>query len=198
MTLLTDIPQWEPDELTAGDAATWSFDSSSTRVPGAVLSYSISGPIALPWNVAWITLVVGNTSTVKIPSDQTEQLTKGTYQFFRHLTDGADRYTVRLPPLRVRANPAEASNGDDTPWQEVAIAAIEGRLAGNATSGMMSYMVGGRQVMTYPLPELYRLLNQLRRELNAIRGNNRPRQRLVSFTPIDSRFPVPFLDYPWR
>ncbi len=194
------IPCHEPTHFVAGDTVSWTYDTVYSRAPGGVLSYAINGAQRLPWDPIWIVSLVGTVNTVKIPGASTKDLGGGTFDFRRIVTLSSDRYSDVLPALRIAANPATMKDGDGRPWQEVAIVAIQHQLAGTATAGMQSYMVDGRQVIHYAPEQLVKLLNRFQAQLNRIRRDYRPKQRLVTFTP-QRPLPIPFYDGlmgPWR
>lgn len=81
---------------------------------------------------------------------------------------GGERYRLEAGQLQVVAGLIGAAAGTDTRSDaEKALAAVTAMLAGKAGSGVESYRINGRELRSYPLPDLLRLQQQLRRDVQA-------------------------------
>ncbi len=172
--MAADIPTIAPTRATAGDTWEWEYaHDADYPAPDWVVSYAIRGIDAPTWDPDWVA-VVDQVSTITIPAAITSGLRGGTYSITRVLTNGARRVSSQLAFLLVSDDPAAMAPGDARPWQEAALEAVQAQLAGKATSGMQSYMIAGRQMMSYTLTELRSLRSMLIAELRLIRGTDTP------------------------
>lgn len=172
--MAADVPTSAPTRATAGDTWTWEFaHDADYPAPDWVVSYAIRGIDAPAWDPDWVT-VADQVSTIEIPASITAPLRGGVYALTRFLTNGTRRVSTGLAWLAVADNPAALQPGAARPWQEAALEAVESQLAGKAGSGMQSYMIAGRQMMSYSLTELRSLRSMLIAELRLLRGLESP------------------------
>lgn len=177
------IPRGEPTSAVAGDTWLWSvayadFPSSE----GWTLSYAFRGAGSLDTEASEVVAGTGDV-TVTIPATRTADLTPGTYYWTCTATGSGSyagrKHTAATGVLEVERNLALTAEGDALTWEERTLPVVEAALTGKLTDDMASYMIGGRQVVTIPVPELVKLRAQLRREIARQRG--RPwQQHLVT------------------
>lgn len=94
----------------------------------------------------------------------------GTYNVAAFVERAGERFEVpeEAGTLVVTPDPAAITAGVETRSQaEVALAAVQSLLAGKASSGVESYEVAGRQLKSYPLPDLIKLEAKLKAQVNA-------------------------------
>lgn len=124
---------------------------------------------------------------VNVPKATTAAWVADTYTVTAWVDDGTDRFPVpsECGEITVTPNPATLPVGIDTRSSAaIALEAVQAVLLGKATSGTMEYQINGRQLRSYPLPDLMRLEAKLKadvdRELIAagkdpVHGAGRPR-----------------------
>lgn len=129
---------------------------------------------------------VGDDHLLQVTATTTQSWAPGWWAWETWAELGAERYRLEAGQLQVVPGLIGAAAGVDTRTDaEKALAAVTAMLAGKAGSGVESYQINGRQLRSYPLPDLLRLQQQLRRDVQAektaadIAAGLGGRQRLV-------------------
>jgi hypothetical protein len=164
------LPDSPPTRAHAGATWTWTFQHPAERpAPTWAVAFAIVGKSQLEWNPAWVT-VSGQISTIAIPYNATDGLDGGTYDVTQIETSSTERVMTTLAPIAVLANPLNAQPGSTRAARlETLIGICDALLEGRATDGMMSFMVFGRQMMSFTLAEIRGLRKGWVDELRAVR-----------------------------
>lgn len=167
---MTTLPESPPTRAHAGASWSWTFQHDADRpAPTWAVSYSIVGKTRLEWDQTWVT-VDGQLSTIAIPFAATEGLAGGTYDVTQIEETSTERKMTTLAPIAVLPNPLNVVGGKTKAARlEALIEACDALLEGRATDGMQSFMVFGRQLMSYPLSEIRGLKKGYEDQLRAIR-----------------------------
>lgn len=163
-------------ELVAGD--TLDFTTTAEGYPpsdGWTLQYRLNPRFATPAQPGiTLTAVTLDESTYRLTASPsaTANWVPGVYGWAAWVTNGSHRITLeRGGELNVTPNPATQAQGvDSRSFFEVALANINAMLAGKAASGVAEYTVNGRQLKSYPLPDLLRLKREFETEVNRERA----------------------------
>lgn len=159
-SLAPQTPTSEPSFVRVGDSWIWSrtlgdYPSSESWT----LAYQLNGASAFTWSAGYIS-VVGSTYTVNIPASATQSLEPGTYVWVLTATGSGTyagrRDTVDYGRFDVQPNVAVAAPGDLQTHAEKMLAAVKATLEGRVTSDVLSYTIGGRQVVKMAADELLR------------------------------------------
>lgn len=177
------IPDNEPDELTAG--MSWQWNKVSSDFPpseGWQLTYLFRGPEDLETTWDDDVSADGDTYQVRIPKASTD-LTPGTYELYGYVDDGTDRHDLYYGRLTVWPNP-DTAVGEGT-HAERTLAVIEAAIEGRLSDDEEEWEIAGRAVKHIPIDELYRLRNRYREEVIAERNPDR------LMTTLEAEFNAP-------
>mgnify|MGYP001197173958 CR=1 FL=1 len=157
-----------PTQATAGDTIAWTVQDA--RYPAG------------PWQLAYVFHVAGAAVTingvpdgdawaVRIPPATSASWPAGAVRWQATVSDGTDRYTLATGQIQIAASIAALIAGTDLrSHAERTLAAIEAKLEGRAGSGIDEYQIAGRQLKYIPIPDLLRLRDRYRAEVNAERA----------------------------
>jgi len=110
----------------------------------------------------------GDDHLLQISSAVTATYAAGAYGYEIYAIKAGEQYDLEAGQLTVMPGLLVAPGGTDTRTDaEKALAAITAMLAGKASSAVESYRIAGRELRSYPLPDLLRLQQQLRRDVDA-------------------------------
>lgn len=159
--------------LAAGD--TLKFTVTLTDYPasaGWVLSYRLA-PRAAGSPIDFSATASGDDHQVNVAAATTASWTAGAYTAGAWVSRAGERYAIPSEggQLTITLNPAALSGGVDTRSEaELALAAVTALITRKATSGDEEYRINGRQLKSYPLPDLVKLQQKLRNEVDAERA----------------------------
>lgn len=91
--------------------------------------------------------------------------TAGTYSWQSWVESGGEKYEVSSGQVTLRANPITAGTLDNRSDAEIALDYVTTALSGKASSAVMSYRIGERELRSYPMGELIALKDQLQTEV---------------------------------
>lgn len=138
---------------------------------GWVLSYRMA-PRAGGSVISFAATASGDDHQVNVAKAATSAWTAGAYTVAAWVDNGDERHeiTSEAGEFTVRPNPATVTTGADPRSQaETALANVQTLLAGKASSGVMEYQINGRQLRSYPLPDLLKLEAKLKTDVDAER-----------------------------
>jgi hypothetical protein len=135
---------------------------------GWVLSYRLAPRVS--GSAIDITATASGTDhLVNVAKATTANWAAGTYTVAAWVDNGTDRYSVdtEAGEIVITPNPATLAAGADQRSQaEIALANVQSLLQGKASSGTMEYTINGRQLRSYPLPDLLRLEAKLKTDVD--------------------------------
>lgn len=112
----------------------------------------------------------GDRYRISASPQQTSLWAPGAYAWAAWVARDGERSTLERGRILVSHNPATMVAGTDLRSEtEKALAAVQARLRGQATAGVLEYTIAGRQVRNYSLLDLVKLEARLKSELNAER-----------------------------
>lgn len=200
------VPTREPDFVRAGDSWIWSrILGDYPSAEGWTLSYQVSGPGALLWSAAYVT-VTGSTYAVNIPASATGVLDPGTYQWALLMTGSGTyagrRDTVDYGRFDVEPNLATIAPGSIRSHAEKMLAAIESVLEGRVTSDIVSYAIGSRQVVKMRADELAKWRRHYQWEVYRERNPGKMSATVVTGFSVPGGAGGPYMSgvverYPW-
>lgn len=152
---MVDIPQFEPDRITAGDLIQWTRDFADYPAPTWVLSYVLlnsTGKITITGTAD------GTRHLISVPAATSAAWTPGIYRFQAYVTSGTSRYQVRDGSIEVLPNFATATTSDTRSTARKTLEAIEAEILARASGGAsVEYTIAGRSLKREPLAELIKL-----------------------------------------
>ena len=163
-------------KLIAGDSL--DFTTEVAKYPadeGWTLKYRLVPRFTSPAQ-APITLTATTYETsgyrVQLDTTSTAAWAAGVYSWASWVEKTGQRVTLEQGgELTVAPDPNAITAGTDLRSDaEVALAAIKALIKGKATTGQEHYQINGRELRSYPLPDLIRLQSRLEREVNAERA----------------------------
>lgn len=179
------IPTTEPQSITAGDTAAWTKSLSDYPASSAwVLSYVFINAIH---KITVTSSASGDDHAVSASASTTAAWVPGTYSWHATVTKGAERYTVGMGQISIRANLAAATLLDTRTAARKALDAADLALANyGAKAYLQAYEIAGRS-QRFQDPGAFmawrdRLKAEVRREDNAaaIAAGRRPRNQLLA------------------
>ena len=187
-----DIPEIEPEVLTAGDLATWKISADDyLPVDGWVLTYTLI-------NSAGKISITGSDNgdgyhLVSVAAATTAAYTAGDYRWQAYVTKAAtsERYTLRRGEMEIRADFAGESGGYDGrgDWQKIVEqmeAALVTLTTSNATVATLSF--NGRSVTYRSAEELIKALSYARTRARQDEQLDKLRDGLPAGNRIQIRF----------
>ena len=112
---------------------------------------------------------LGTNHLVSVARATTANWAPGTYTVAAWVDNGTDRYSVdsEAGEITITPNPATLVAGtDQRSLAEIGLANVQALLQGKASSGTMDYTINGRQLRSYPLPDLLRLEAKLKGDVD--------------------------------
>jgi hypothetical protein len=173
-----------PESLAGG--TTLAYRRSHTAYPadqGWALELFVVGPEAL--RVAGV--AAGSDFDVTLTAVETGALPAGTYSWVERVTKGSEVYDAARGVIAITPNLATAGPGSLLSWEEKTLPIVEAAIAGQLTSGIADYQIGGRSVSKIPLKELIPLRSKLQDAVARITSGGRRRQILVGFNEVGTR-----------
>jgi hypothetical protein len=143
-----------PDGIYAGDTVAVTLSVSDYEAPTWSLSWALAGPSVL----TKASTANGTGHDLDLTAVETAALAAGLYQWRLRATAGAVVRTIATGVLTVTADLGTLSDGDATPWEVTALAALEASIAGSIDQNMADFMIDGRRVMEIPLAERLKLI----------------------------------------
>ena len=137
---------------------------------GWVLAYRLAPRGAAGAVIDITTTALVDAHQVNVPKATTAGWVAATYTVTAWVDDGTDRYPVASESgeITITPDPSTLAAGiDQRSAAEIALANIQATLAGKASSGTMEYTINGRQLRSYPLPDLLRLEAKFKAEVNS-------------------------------
>jgi hypothetical protein len=157
-------------------------------VAGETLSYRVT-PTAYPASAGWSARLIlnrragGAVLTVNSTADGDDHLitataattggwSPGQYAFEVWVLKSPEQYRLESGQIQVLPGLIATTDGgvDTRSDAERALAAIDAVLLGKATSGMLSYQIGNRQLSSYSMQDLLKLQAVYRRDVAAERA----------------------------
>lgn len=111
----------------------------------------------------------GDAHKLLVAAATTANWPAGTYSVGAWVVKAGERYTIAAEggSLVIAPNPASLAGGTDTRSEaERMLAAVQSLISGKATSGVESYTIAGRQLTSYPLPDLLKLERKLQADVD--------------------------------
>lgn len=163
-------------KLIAGDSLDFATDVAAyPATAGWTLVYTLVPRFTSPAQ-AVITLTATTYETsryrVQVTPATTADWEPGAYSWSSHVEQTGQRITLEQGgELTVAPDPATMAAGTDIRSDaEQALAAVTALIKGKATTGQQSYRINGRQLDSYPLPDLIKLQGKLQRDVNRERA----------------------------
>lgn len=155
--------------LVAGDTLKFTVTLSSYPAgQGWALHYRLT-PRNAGAAITFDATASGDDHAVDVPAATTANWQGGNYTCAAWVTLGAERYTIasECGQVTLQPNPAALPAGTDTRSDaERALAAVTALVMRKATAGDEMYKVNGRELKFYPLPDLIKLQQRLRGEVD--------------------------------
>lgn len=162
-------------KLIAGDTLDFTTSSASYLASdGWTLKYRLAPRFATPAQ-APITLTATayevSAYRVQVAASATATWAAGVYSWASWVEKSGQRVTLEQGgELIVAPDPATVAQGADLRSSaEKALEAVTALLTGKATSGTESYVINGREMRSYSLPDLIKLQAKLKAEVNGER-----------------------------
>lgn len=137
------------------------------------LNYRFTPRFAGAAPVTFAASAAGTSHQVNVPAATTADWAPGTYTCNAWVSNVAgERYAVASETCQVtvQPNPATLPAGTDTRSQaELALAAVTAMITGKATTAVQRYKINGRELESYPLPDLLKLERKLKADVDAER-----------------------------
>lgn len=153
-----------PDQLVAGDSASWSRSFSDYRASdGWELHYMLVGPTAA---YSFDGTANGEDFDVALAAATTVGWTPGTYKLQEYVTKASERHTLGITVFAIAVNlAATAAGGADTrSHAQKVLDSINAWLETRApVAGSMTF--NGRSISNYPIADLLALRDRFRREV---------------------------------
>ena len=135
---------------------------------GWVLSYRLA-PRTTGAPIDITSAASGPDHQVTVAKATTATWEPGTYTVAAWVDNGTDRYSIdsQAGEITITPNPATLVAGtDQRSLAEIGLANVQALLQGKASSGTMDYTINGRQLRSYPLPDLLRLEAKLKGDVD--------------------------------
>jgi hypothetical protein len=156
-----------PDGIYAGDTVAVTLSLSTYDAPTWSLSWALAGPSTL----TKASTANGSSHDLDLSAVETAALLAGLYQWRLRATDGTSVVTLATGVLTVTADLGTLADGDATPWEVAALAALEASISGSIDQNMADFMIDGRRVMEIPLAERLKLIPILESRIAAKSGD---------------------------
>lgn len=135
---------------------------------GWVLSYRLAPRASgAPINITGT--ASGTDHLISVAKAATAAWVAGDYAVAAWVDNGTDRYSIdsESGQITITPNPATLVAGtDQRSLAEIGLANVQALLQGKASSGTMDYTINGRQLRSYPLPDLLRLEAKLKGDVD--------------------------------
>jgi hypothetical protein len=155
-------PTTEPTILIAGDTAKWLktlADYPATE--GWVLTYTL---ISAASKISIVATPDGDQYLVNVAPSVTTAWAAGDYDYRAQVTKDTDAYTVASGRMTVQPSFGAATLDNRSQARKI-LEAIESRILGTATSGVLEYEIAGRRLKHYSVGELLALRDKFRAEV---------------------------------
>lgn len=161
--MTAQTPTTEPTGLIAGDTAKWlktlaDYPASA----GWVLTYTL---ISAASKIIITAIADGDNYLVNVAPSVTIAYMAGDYDYRAQVTKAGEAYTVTSGRITVQPSFGVATLDSRTQARKI-LEAVESRLLGTATSGVLEYEIAGRRLKHYSLAELLTLRDRFRAEVN--------------------------------
>ena len=156
-----------PDGIYAGDTVAVTLSFSDYPAPTWSLSWALAGPSTL----TKASTANGSSHDLDLTTVDTAALLAGLYQSRLRATDGTNVRTIDRGALTVSGDLGTLADGDATPWEVAALAALEASISGSIDQNMADFMIDGRRVMEIPLAERLKLIPILESRIAAKSGD---------------------------
>lgn len=142
---IASVPDVEPNEIFAGDSATWKIENSDYKASaGWTLKYVLlnsSGQILITSTAS------GDDHLIEIPKATTANYTAGTYEWRSFFYDSDEQYPYKVGTLTIHPNWTTQTSGYDTrSHAKTVLDAIEALIEGRASQDQMSIKIGDREL----------------------------------------------------
>jgi len=149
-----------PDEITAGESASWKF--SDTRFPASIwtLTYTL---VNAGGRIQIVAGADGDDHLVEVAATVSAAYTPGEYDWQAHVSNGTERYQVAAGVVLVVADFATHGSGYDSRGHvKKVLDALEAAIEGRASKVQMSQTVSGVAISYMTLDELVRMRDKYR------------------------------------
>lgn len=183
----TDIPGYEPDEITAGETLEWTRDLDDFPASGWELKYYFRGAGA---GFDATAAADGDTHAVTVPSSATANLAAGTYYWQAWAAQGDEKRLVASGQVAVKPSLAAlttATTFDGRSEVKKALDAIDAVLKNKATRDQQEYQIGNRMLRRIPVDQLI----SLRRYYAGLYAKEQRRSGGFFLQNIETRFSEP-------
>jgi hypothetical protein len=180
------IPDYEPDQLVAGDTATWRRQLDLYLASdGWTLSY------ALVQQKTGLRILITGTADgtdhlISVPGAVTAEWPDGTYSATGFCSKAADRFTIWRGTIVLLPNPAALVTGDPRTHAVKVLDAIQTVLEGRASQEVLEMTVEGVTLRKAAIKDLmdlrdrYEMLVQRERTADAIRSGRPTGRRILA------------------
>lgn len=170
-----------------GDLWAWTQECSDFTADDHSLRYIFRSTLNAATHITFDSTSSGYIHIISVPGTITSTLTAGEYMVFVQVVSKAtsDVQTVEQGKVTVLPNPSDiASAPSDTrsKW-EIAIEKLEAAIAGDSTTGVLEYSIGGRQLKRMPTKDRLEALAYCKRQLAKEKGY--PFGRLIKYQFVD-------------
>jgi len=181
------IPAVEPQQITAGDTATWKKSLSDYPAnQGWVLAYAL---VNAAGKIEFTSSADGVDHLIDVAPGATKAYPSGRYSWQARVSDGAQEFTVGRGQIEVLAEFDEVTGGLDA--RSVARAALDkvnAWLKGDRSAEVAEYSIAGRAMKLHPLADLMVFRDKLRLEVRSEENAERVSKGLPSRNKIRVRF----------
>lgn len=139
---------------------------------GWVLSYRLT-PRAAGSALTFTASASGDDHQINVSAATTASWPSGDYTCGAWVSKSGERYVIDSEggQVTVKPDPSALTSGSDTRTKaEIALAAIDALIQGKATQGDEQYRINGRELKSYPLPDLLKLQQRLRNDVDGERA----------------------------
>jgi hypothetical protein len=170
---VANYPSKEPIELTIGDRWQWKRTDLGTDYPPAsyTLKYSARLDAAGANEIEITATASGSDFIVEVPSATTLAYTAGTWRWQAYITRNSDsqRITLNSGSFEVKPN-RDAALTDPRSWAKQCLDSIEAAIKGVVANPVKTYQIstdsGSRSVTRRDLPELLKMRQDLKAEVD--------------------------------
>lgn len=177
-----------PQQITAGDSASWTDVATDASSPTWALTYTLRGPTGLTLTG----VSEGGGWRTSITAAQSGALIAGTYYWQASISSGADRRTLGNGTVQVLPNLAftgDASAYDGRSQAEQDLAAVQATMRAVITGGaVQEYSIGARSLKKMAMADLIALESKLKADVTREKRRARLAAGLDSGRAVFVRF----------
>lgn len=160
---LVSIGDIFPARITAG----LTFSAHTVRPAMLAPDWELYAILRGPMPITLHAVGDGPKHTFHAAAAETAKWLPGAYVYEIRARMGAHVETVEGDRLIIAADVQQLDAGHDArEWAEQALEAVEAVILGRATTGQESYRINNRELRYIPVPDLLRLRDKLRREID--------------------------------